>query len=379
MGAGASTIPPPFDSMEAALAAGKTQEEIEAWQVDNANALAPAPSTLEALWQYAPAGAREPKVAQMWGMVSGGWAMMGQMPPEGFIAQVRMMASMFDQSPDNVERCIVEETTINDKPCLVYTPKTMADTTAKPCLVFYHGGGFIASSPEHWKKKCSTLAMLTNAVVVCPFIGVGPAQQGSEWIANGVQALKWTHEHSEARGIDKMRIGIIGESHGAWTALQVCKTLATTDDSGLVKVSVLDIPAIENDFCQHAADPTQEVLPMHQACSKLHLLCWATLFTKGDVAAASTFDWSARASDHEVFPAQMSDELLKKIPPQVILTGEFDHVGLRGSQQFAARMKEKAAEKLLGLYVQPGVGHGMYGDKQQDRDEALALICGTYL
>ena len=144
-------------------------------------------------------------------------------------------------------------------------------------------------------------------------------------------------------------------------------------------MSVLDIPAIENDFCQHAADPTQEVLPMHQACSKLHLLCWATLFTKGNVAAASTFDWLAHASDHEVFPAQMSNKLLKKIPPQVILMGEFDHVGLCGLQQFAACMKEKAAKKLLGLYVQPGVGHGMYGDKQQDCDKALALICGMYL
>jgi len=219
--------------MEAALAAGKTQEEIKAWQVNNANALAPVLLNLEALWQYTPAGTREPKVAQMWGMVSGRWAMMGQMPPKGFIAQVGMMAAMFDQLPDNVECCIVKETTINNK--LLYTPKMLADTTAKPCLVFYHRGGFIALSPKHWKKKCSTLAMLTNAMVVCPFIGVGLAQQGLEWIANSVQALKWTHKQSEAQGIDKMRIGIIGELHGAWMALQVCKTLVTTDNSGLVK------------------------------------------------------------------------------------------------------------------------------------------------
>ena len=36
MGAGASTTNPPFETVEAALAAGKTQEEVDAWQAENA-------------------------------------------------------------------------------------------------------------------------------------------------------------------------------------------------------------------------------------------------------------------------------------------------------------------------------------------------------
>ena len=169
--------------------------------------------------------------------------MMGEMPPEGFITQVKGMAAMFDQQPDHTEACIIEEATIGGAAVFIYTPKTLSDNASKPCLVFYHGGGFIASGPSDWKKTCSTIAHLANVVVVCPFVGVGPEQQGAEWITHAVKALKWTHEQSDAQGIDKTRIGIMGESHGAWTALQVCRSLAVADEACLVKFSTLDIPA----------------------------------------------------------------------------------------------------------------------------------------
>jgi hypothetical protein len=67
-----------------------------------------------------------------------------------------------------------------------------------------------------------------------------------------------------------------------------------------------------------------------------------------------------------------------------LMTGEFDHVGVRGSHQFAARLTEKAPDKLLGLcihsmYIQPSVGRWMYGDLERDRDSALWSIAGALL
>ena len=194
-----------------------------------------------------------PEVEAIWDQVTGPWAM-GQKPPAAFGTQVKAMASMFGQSADRTGECKVEEVVIEGVGTgLIYTPNQLAGTTDKPCLVFCHGGGFTASGPDDGKKKCSSLAVNTNAVVLCSFIGSGPEQQGKAGISNGVKCLKWAHAQSASRGIDKTRIGIAGESHGAWTALAVCKALAEQGKSTLTKVCILDVPAINTDFCDNAA------------------------------------------------------------------------------------------------------------------------------
>lgn len=100
----------------------------------------------------------------------------------------------------------------------------------------------------------------------------------------------------------------------------------------------------------------------------------ATLFTD-DVAA---WDWNEHKENAEAFPAIMDDETLSKLPPVLITSGEFDHVGKRGSEQFAARLKTVEG-KLLGLYIQPGVGHGIYGGGLAERDAAFKLFYSKFL
>ena len=82
---------------------------------------------------------------------------------------------MLDQTADKRSECYVEEAVIEGVgPLFLYTLKTLADDKAKPCLVSYHGGGFISSGPQDWKKECSGMAVTTGCMVVCPFIGTGP-------------------------------------------------------------------------------------------------------------------------------------------------------------------------------------------------------------
>ena len=105
---------------------------------------------------------------------------------------------------------------------------------------------------------------------------------------------------------------------------------------------------------------------------------WACIHA-ADAAAAAAFDWAARADDPMVFPAQVADGLLPQLPPTALLTAEFDHVGKRGAERFAARLRARAPDRLVGLYVQPGTGHGIYGTAQGARDEAGRLIIRAYL
>ena len=111
--------------------------------------MAASPPNLESLWAQAPTGARRPEVEAVWGMVSGGWAQMSAMPPEAFLSAIAGMAEMFDQASDQTAECDVEEAAAGDSghQIFVYAPKCLAGsraTESAPCLVYYHGGGFIA-------------------------------------------------------------------------------------------------------------------------------------------------------------------------------------------------------------------------------------------
>lgn len=209
--------------------------------------------------------------------------------------------------------------------------------------------------------------MNTKTVLIAPEIGVAPEKKAPHWLKNGYAALKWVHAEAQRLGIDKARIALSGESAGGYTGLGVCMELAKTGESNLVKLFVADIGAFNNDFLA-VAKPEDEAEEMHKAGSMLHMQSMAYLITD-DVQA---FDWSTRATDPNIFPAQMDETLLPKLPPIVLMTREFDHVGKRGNEMFAQRLKPHG--KLVGLYIQPGTGHGLgtaESNAQLEKDEAL--------
>ena len=75
----------------------------------------------------------------------------------------------------------------------------------------------------------------------------------------------------------------------------------------------------------------------------------------------------------------MDDDTLYKLPPVLLTTAEFDHVGKRGCEQFAEGLKTVEG-KLLGCYIQPGVGHGLYGEKgTKERDNAEKLFYSKFM
>lgn len=65
-------------------------------------------------------------------------------------------------------------------------------------------------------------------------------------------------------------------------------------------------------------------------------------------------DWENQQNDPQVFPGKASDEILKKYPPTVIWTSEFDFLR-RDNEQFAARLKKVG--KLAEISIMPARTH----------------------
>ena len=74
------------------------------------------------------------------------------------------------------------------------------------------------SGPEHWQKECAKQAVMSNSIVICPTIGVGPEVKAVEWLAKAYAALQWVRTVAVNYRIDTSRVCVHGSSHGAYTA-----------------------------------------------------------------------------------------------------------------------------------------------------------------
>jgi acetyl esterase/lipase len=336
---------------------------------------------LAKLWDYTPKGKRNDDVQKVWDMVSAGWKDV-KVFDQNFLDTLRAFVPMMDQTPEAVlEKVTVEEVEIKvdgiadveggiiTMKAKVYIPKTLEGVEDRPGQLFCEGCAFVMKGMNTWNKRCAQLAVLSNSVTLYPMDTLsGPENKAETWRKCTDAALRWIHDNAETYKIDRSRVAIYGTSSGAWAAMDQLRRLAEQDDMYMVKLAVLDIPAMDNDFVKDGMSPDKEENEMHKACSMLHMQAWATIFT--DIDKVAEHKWYE--DDPEVFPTTMADHLLARLPKIAITTAEFDHVGLRGAQRFAETLKNY--KKLVGLYIQPGCGHECYGSLQGERDDATALI-----
>ena len=65
-------------------------------------------------------------------------------------------------------------------------------------------------------------------------------------------------------------------------------------------------------------------------------------------------DFDNQQKDDQLFPGRTSDEILKKYPPTVVFTSEFDFIR-RDNEAFAERLRKVG--KLAEVSVMPGALH----------------------
>jgi acetyl esterase/lipase len=108
---------------------------------------------------------------------------------------------------------------------LILTPLGMQSTV--PALLYFHGGGFIAGSPDIMIGWGSKLAKQVGCVIVLPTYRLAPETRWPGPIEDLYAALCWVGGYAEVLGIDPARIAIGGGSagggHAAALALHVRK------------------------------------------------------------------------------------------------------------------------------------------------------------
>ena len=240
-------------------------------------------------------------------------------------------------------------------PARVYTPKKLRKTDGlAPCLVFFHGGGWVIGDLESHDVVCRKLACEGELIVISVDYRLAPEHKFPAAVDDAITATAWIADNAGKLGIDAARLSVGGDSAGGNLAAVVA--LSARDGNGPAKGAAKD-PALAKgptiagqvliypatDFAmghRSHSEPETSILLTHTV-----IKWFRDHYLNG---SADVHDW--RAS-----PARANT--LIGLPPAYVLTAGADPLRDEGDE-YAERLKQAGVPVTYRHF--PGQFHGFF-------------------
>ena len=116
-------------------------------------------------------------------------------------------------------------------PARIYTPKKLRKTNGlAPCLVFFHGGGWVIGDLDSHDVVCRKLADEGELIVISVDYRLAPEHKFPAAVDDAIAATKWIADNAKQLGIDASRLMVGGDSAGGNLAAVVA--IAARDGNG---------------------------------------------------------------------------------------------------------------------------------------------------
>src|SRR6202453_3337047 len=100
-------------------------------------------------------------------------------------------------------------------PARIYTPlKLPSANNLAPCLVFFHGGGWVIGDLDTHDVVCRKLADEGQLIVISVDYRLAPEHKFPAAVDDAISATKWIAGHAREFGIDATRLTVGGDSAG---------------------------------------------------------------------------------------------------------------------------------------------------------------------
>jgi acetyl esterase len=188
--------------------------------------------------------------------------------------------------------------------CLIYCPPATA--APPPVHVLIHGGGMFGRYPEQDDHVATYIAAETGAVVVSVDYDVTPQVQFPVAEEECYDVALWVHTNAAARGWDRQRISVGGESAGGKLAINVCQLAYA---GGVFRPCALVAAYAVADVTRTDRTSAKRFAKISPALQRLvNDTYFAESSRRLDALASPLFD----------------PQLALALPPTLILTGEYD-------------------------------------------------------
>lgn len=240
-----------------------------------------------------------------------------------------------------VDRRTAPATDGSDIDLVVFRPEDRLGQTL-PCIVYFHGGGFVFGDAATDVRVPSALAANLGSVVVSVNYRLAPEHPFPTPFDDAFDALTWIAGDNDL-GIDPTRIVLAGISAGAGLAAAVA--LEARDVGGpAVIFQALDSPVLDDRLLTTSATEYTDS-PLWNRQNGID--SWRHyLGDDADRSATSEYAAPARAGD------------LSGLPPAYIAVTSFDPLRDEGID-YAQRLTQAGVPTELHLY--PGTFHGSSG------------------
>jgi acetyl esterase len=208
-------------------------------------------------------------------------------------------------------------------PARIYTPTNPRKTGGlAPCLVFFHGGGWVIGDLDSHDVVCRKLADAGRLIVISVDYRLAPEHKFPAAVDDAIAATTWIAGHAKQHGIDASRLMVGGDSAGGNLAAVVA--ISARDGNG---------PAIAGQLLIYPATDFAMTHPSHREPETSLLLTHSVIKWFRDHylnGANDAHDW--RAS-----PARATT--LAGLPPAYVLTAGADPLRDEGDE-YAQRLQQ---------------------------------------
>ena len=229
-----------------------------------------------------------------------------------------------------------EEVQIAGRRALVHRPR--AGSPPLPCVINFHGGGWVQGNPEQSQWLASRLAARNRCVVVSPTYRLGPEEPFPGAVDDARAVVEWVVEHADELGITPERIAVMGDSAGG--NLAAVTALDARDAGGPdLRAQVLIYPGVE----MYDRWPSEDEHAEAPVLTSANMRAFTRLYL-GDAFGTE---------DHRASPIRAASHA--GLPKTFILTAEMDPLKDNGSHYRDALVKDGVAVRFNEY---PGALHG---------------------
>ena len=226
-------------------------------------------------------------------------------------------------------------------PGRIFRPRNARESNGRaPCLVFFHGGGWVMGDLETHDVVCRKLADEGQLIVISVDYRRAPEHKFPAAVDDAIAATAWIASHAEELGIDPARLSVGGDSAGGNLAAVVA--IAARDGNG---------PAISGQVLIYPATDFAMSHPSHREPETSIILTHAVMRWFRDHYLNGPDD----AGDWRASPARA--KTLAGLPPAYLMTAGADPLRDEGDE-YANRLKEAGVAVTYRTF--PGQFHGFF-------------------
>ena len=220
---------------------------------------------------------------------------------------------------------------------LVYTPESASEDNS-PCIIFYHGGGFVYNAAPHHFTLAKNLANKLGVKVFFIDYRLAPKHPFPTAVEDAYYSYLYIYENAERYGIDRNRIALCGDSAGGNLSAVTC-LLARDRNTPMPKAQMLLYPFVDSD---NTTESMREFTDTPMCNSKA-----AVNYNKAYIR-------SENDCPKEWFSI-VDAESLRNLPEAYIETAQFDCLR-DGGVKYYNRLRESGVK--AALFQTKGTMHG---------------------